>query len=231
MSGGRSKGELVTLVKEINRIHAEIVENAQAQVQRGIECGVMLKEVRDNIKFGDWEDWLAKHCPEISERTARVYLRLAKNSDKLETLAAENGSTAADLSMRGALRLLATQKTEEEKAKAKAEREAKAKAKEAEAKLAAVVGANLTDVIKAKGTDEIKTALKQADRFDEVARAITPPLQMQLKDTTPPRLADAVADVWPPEDVHVLIKLLIERVKKSAASETTFRSVQAEART
>jgi hypothetical protein len=66
------------------------------------------------------------------------------------------------LSIRGALRLLTKAKTEEQKAKAKSDREAKAKAKADEAKLAAMAGANLADVMKAKSADEIKTALKQS---------------------------------------------------------------------
>jgi hypothetical protein len=84
----------------------------------------------------------------------------------------------------------------------------------------------------------IKTALKQADRFDEVARAITPSLDLQLKNQSPFQLALILTDVWPADNVQALIKELNEHVKKSAASEsaspsTTFRPrpVQAEART
>jgi hypothetical protein len=157
-----SKQQLVKNPGEINRIHDEIIENSVALLQRAMECGTILLSVKNEMDHGEWEKWLAANCPQIEDRTARAYMRLAKNSEQLEKLAAENGSSVADLSIRGALRLLTKAKTEEQKAKAKSDREAKAKAKADEAKLAAMAGANLADVMKAKSADEIKTALKQS---------------------------------------------------------------------
>jgi hypothetical protein len=55
----------------------------------------------------------------VSGQLASVYMRLAKNSDKVEKAAEENGSGAADLSMRAMLKLLKKPKTDEQKAKAK----------------------------------------------------------------------------------------------------------------
>ena len=116
------------------------------------------------MPHGEWEAWLEKNCPEVSDRTARLYIRLAKNSDKVEKAAEENGNAVADLSVRGAAKLLATPQTEEQKAVRAAKRTAK-KA-EAEAALAALKAEakspDLTQQLKAIAPDEVFKALKDA---------------------------------------------------------------------
>jgi hypothetical protein len=235
MSAGKSKSELAKDAREINRIHGQIVENAQTNLQLAIECGTILTEDKKSVQHGEWEEWLKTNCPEIEDRTARLYMRLAKNSDKLEKLAAENGNTVADLSIRGAVMLLQKKKTEEEKAKAKAERERKAKEKDAAALVAAMAGANLVDIMKAKSIDEIKIALKQSARSDEVIAAIAPSLQDQLKSISPSKLALLLTStsVWPAENVPALLDEISKRVKSSSAPQMTIRPgpAQTEART
>jgi hypothetical protein len=73
----------------------------------------MLIEVKKEVKHGEWEPWLCKNCPDISDRTARMYMRFAKpeNAKKLEAAAEENGNAVADLSVRGAAKLLSTPRT------------------------------------------------------------------------------------------------------------------------
>jgi hypothetical protein len=70
----------------------------------------------------------------------------------------------------------------------------------------------------AKGVEEIKTALKQSERFDEVARVMTPPLGQQLKAANPFELALLLTDtaVWPVEKVRALIDELNKRMKSAA---------------
>jgi hypothetical protein len=240
MSGGKSKAELAKDAREINRIHGQIVENAQTNLQLAIECGTILLDDKKSVSHGEWEEYVKTNFPEIAAETVRLYMRLAKNAADLERLAAQNGNTVADLSIRGALRLLAPVKSDEQKAKAQAERERKAAENEQAAKLAAAAGANLTDVMNAKGVEEIKTALKQSERFDEVARVMTPPLGQQLKAANPFELALLLTDtaVWPVEKVRALIDELNKRMKSAAeervksAEPSTFRPrpVQPEAR-
>jgi hypothetical protein len=114
-----SDAELAKNARIINTEHKAVVEATQAKLQHAITAGATLKACKDSMAHGNWTNWLKDNCPEISERTASVYMTLAKNSDKVEKAAEENGSGAADLSMRAMLKLLKKPKTDEQKAKAK----------------------------------------------------------------------------------------------------------------
>jgi hypothetical protein len=88
-------------------------------VRRGlahaIAAGELLIEAKAQLKHGQWGPWLAEHCA-IPDRTARLYVRLARNRPALE----QNGNVA-DLSLRGAVEMLtprADPLTRIEKAKA-----------------------------------------------------------------------------------------------------------------
>jgi hypothetical protein len=81
-------------ITEINRLHRLVTEATQTSLQYSIEIGTMLIEVKKEVKHGEWEPWLCKNCPDISDRTARMYMRFAKpeNAKKLEAAAEENGN-------------------------------------------------------------------------------------------------------------------------------------------
>ena len=97
--------------------------------------GEMLKAAKDKVGHGNWETWLAKNCSDIPPRTASRYMRMAKNGEKLEKAAEQNGHALADLSTTAAERLLRTPKTEAEKAAAKAEKEKKQKIAQEQARV------------------------------------------------------------------------------------------------
>jgi hypothetical protein len=66
----------------------EIAERcAEDHVTHVIECGRLLKKQRDRLNHGEWQPWLAEHCPQIAERTARHYMQAAEAAAVL----AENG--------------------------------------------------------------------------------------------------------------------------------------------
>jgi hypothetical protein len=172
-----------------------------------IECGGMLLELKKkHVDHGDWEDYLDKHCHEIKPRTARLYMRAAKNADKLEKLAAENGNTVADLSGRGAMRLLAPQPTEEEKAEAQAERDAKKAEREAAKRAkadAAKAAARATDpaaILKDLEAADVLDNIKDQDKREEL-------LVRQLRDLSPPRLVSVLDEAWEDEDRYRLQSL------------------------
>jgi hypothetical protein len=89
-----------SLVELAARIRAEH-DSAGAAIKRTIEhaiaAGELLLEAKAQLKHGQWMPWLKDHCG-LSDRTARAYMRVAKNKDKLS----ENGNVA-DLSLRGAM--------------------------------------------------------------------------------------------------------------------------------
>lgn len=65
-------------------------------------CGDLLIEAKAQVPQGQWLPWLKANC-EMSDRTARIWMRLARNRAAIES---EIGS-AADLSIRRALERLA----------------------------------------------------------------------------------------------------------------------------
>ena len=71
--------------------------------------------VKEGQEHGDWESWLNNNCSNISPRTARLYMQLSKNEDKLRVAAEKNGNGVADLSVREAQKLLAKPLTEQQK--------------------------------------------------------------------------------------------------------------------
>ena len=78
-----SDAELAKNARIINTEHKAVVEATQAKLQHAITAGATLKACKDSMAHGSWTNWLKDNCPEISERTASVYMRLAKNSDKV----------------------------------------------------------------------------------------------------------------------------------------------------
>jgi hypothetical protein len=69
-----------------------------------IAAGQLLIEAKAQLKHGQWLPWLAEHCPaSLPERTASFYMRLARHAPELEAKSA----TVADLTIRGAIQLLA----------------------------------------------------------------------------------------------------------------------------
>jgi hypothetical protein len=100
------------------RIRAEH-EAAEAALKRGAEhamnAGDLLIEVKAQLKHGQWLPWLAEHC-DISERTAQLYMRLARARPEIEA----NAQRVADLSLRGAAAVLAPDEREKALAEGKA---------------------------------------------------------------------------------------------------------------
>lgn len=78
---------VVDLSAEINAAFAEArttaaaaTTNAKQAVACALECGRLLNRQKESLPHGEWQPWLAAHCPDISAPTARRYMRLAKRS-------------------------------------------------------------------------------------------------------------------------------------------------------
>jgi hypothetical protein len=115
LPGGQLKGITVVTYSddrhEVNhlddlaaRIRAEH-EGVHAAIKSGLEhaltAGELLIEAKKRLKHGEWSPWLNEHC-KLSERTARLYIRLARHRSLIEAKSA----TVADLTVRGALELI-----------------------------------------------------------------------------------------------------------------------------
>jgi Protein of unknown function (DUF3102) len=165
------------IIKQINAAHDAVVNAARDALQNAIRAGDLLCAVKDGQDHGDWETWLEKNCPNISLRTARLYMSLAKKEDLLTAAAEQNGNTVADLSVREAQKLLAKPLTEEQKAARAASRDAKKAEKAAEKATQnnkSGPSPDLTVLLKNTDADELAEALKDADwQRDKITKLIS----------------------------------------------------------
>jgi hypothetical protein len=88
---------LADLAARIKVEHAACVAAVKKSAEHAMAAGDALTEAKAQLKHGEWLPWLKSHC-EISERTAQVYMRLARKRAEIET----NPQHAADLSLRAA---------------------------------------------------------------------------------------------------------------------------------
>ena len=89
------------IITQINAAHDAVVESGKSSLTNAIRAGELLVSAKECVEHGEWTQWLADNCPNLSEETARLYMRLAKNEDKIEAAAEQNGNAVADLSVRG----------------------------------------------------------------------------------------------------------------------------------
>ncbi len=87
---------------EIARLHGEITSRAHDIITDSIQIGKLLTQAKDRLHHGEWLPWVRKSLP-FSERTARVYMRIFRERDRIKSAA------AADL--RSALRLINSDRT------------------------------------------------------------------------------------------------------------------------
>jgi hypothetical protein len=94
---------LADLAGRIKAEHEAVSIALKDSVRHAIEAGTLLIEAKEQLKHGQWLPWLRDHCT-ISERTAQLYMRCAKNRTEIEDQI-RNG--IADLSLSEAAAMLA----------------------------------------------------------------------------------------------------------------------------
>jgi hypothetical protein len=106
-------------ISEINHEHREVVTASKGSLEHAVKCGQKLEAAKKKVAHGEWENWLTENCPEISARTARLYMRLGSNQWRLEKELDQNGNGVADLSIRGAAKSITKKQSPAEKARRK----------------------------------------------------------------------------------------------------------------
>ncbi|MGH7114466.1 MAG: DUF3102 domain-containing protein [Stellaceae bacterium] len=104
-----SNNRLPILAAEIRREHEAAIAATKRGLEHAITAGERLLEAKAHLKHGEWLPWLAAHCA-IPDRTARFYMRFARNRERIEAKSA----TIADLTLRAAAQLLAPEGPENE---------------------------------------------------------------------------------------------------------------------
>jgi hypothetical protein len=119
MADKLTKAQCLQHVKEINRLHGEIVEADQTSLENAMDAGEMLIALKKTVEHGEWLSYVAKHFPTFSKRTAQDYMWAANNREEIEKAKAEaeNGETpnaqraALLTSIRGAKEALSKPRT------------------------------------------------------------------------------------------------------------------------
>jgi hypothetical protein len=93
---------LADLAARIKAEHEAVGIALKDSVRHAIMAGELLLQAKDQVPHGQWLPWLRDHCT-ISERTAQLYMRVAKNRSEIEDQI-RNG--VADLSLNEAVALL-----------------------------------------------------------------------------------------------------------------------------
>jgi len=93
---------LPDLAARIRAEHEAVSAALKESVRHAIAAGELLIEAKGQLGHGRWLPWLRDHCT-ISERTAQLYMRVAKNRAEIE---AQIRNGVADLSLNEAAALL-----------------------------------------------------------------------------------------------------------------------------
>jgi len=94
---------LPDLAHRIQVEHRAVSVSLKESLRHSIAAGELLIEAKEQVKHGEWLPWLRDHCT-ISERTAQLYMRCAKNRTELEN---QIRNDVADLSLNEATAMLA----------------------------------------------------------------------------------------------------------------------------
>jgi hypothetical protein len=97
-----TSNSLPDLAARIRAEHEATSDALRSSAEHGMAAGDLLIEAKAKVPHGQWLPWLKDNCA-MSERTAQIYMRLAKNREPIEEQI-RNGS--ADLSMNEAAALL-----------------------------------------------------------------------------------------------------------------------------
>ena len=88
LSGDLSRSNSLTdLAARIRSEHEAVSTALKESVRHAITAGELLIEAKSQVQHGQWLSWLRDHCA-MSERTAQLYMRTAKNRKQIESKSA-----------------------------------------------------------------------------------------------------------------------------------------------
>jgi hypothetical protein len=73
------------LAAQINAEHDECIAAFKRGLDHAMRAGDLLIQAKALVGHGKWMPWFRKHCPRMSERTAQVYMRLARHRAQVES--------------------------------------------------------------------------------------------------------------------------------------------------
>jgi hypothetical protein len=83
--------DLTDIASKINVAHKAYVAATKKGTKHAIEAGDLLIQAKEKLKaevgHGHWMGWLTRNCPDVSSRTARFYMQVARNAPEMAGLA------------------------------------------------------------------------------------------------------------------------------------------------
>jgi hypothetical protein len=101
MSMNQVSNSLTELAARIRAEHEATLAAMNVALKHAMSAGDLLIEAKAQLNHGEWQPWIREHCG-ISDRTARLYMQLARNREEIEAQA-----DITYLTLNGAVRLLA----------------------------------------------------------------------------------------------------------------------------
>jgi hypothetical protein len=83
---------LPVLAAKINAAHAALNRKIKATISEMMAAGDDLREAKKLAGHGKWLSWLETNCPDISERTAHLYMQFAKWRSVVEDAMAKSAT-------------------------------------------------------------------------------------------------------------------------------------------
>ena len=105
---------LADLANQINAEHEACHFAMRESIKHAVRAGELLVEAKMGLPHGQWASWLDANC-DFSDRTARAYMRLAKELPKLDEA---NRQRVAEMPLREALVSIADPVAKDRKAAA-----------------------------------------------------------------------------------------------------------------
>jgi hypothetical protein len=200
-----NKDKAMSLVGPINKAFSDLKASYRTSLTHALEFGRLLQIAHDAVGKKGWKAHLAANHPQISYRTATVYIQLAKHQEQFEDPtkvqhAALLGA-ADDLSIRDALN--AVNKADGGPGKTRQPRQPR-------------TGENVVDLatmLEDKAADEVVVAIKQKWDQDQQEQLLV----QQLKSCAPSALSEILMKAYRPENIQALIETLKEKLREPQA--------------
>jgi hypothetical protein len=146
-------GDNKALVSQINAAHEKATNATKGSLAAAIEAGDLLNSAKDALpKKGGWLRWLGHNLPNIPERTATLYMKLAAHKNVIDRQRVAGAIEEGGLSIRAAAKFIPKSATAIAAAEKRKATLAATKALTAEKQI--------EDLLRDLDVDEVYTALK-----------------------------------------------------------------------
>jgi hypothetical protein len=215
----------ISYIDPIHKAYDALVASHRNSLRHALELGKLLHDAKEAVGHGGWAKWLKTNCPQISHRTANVYMNLEKHRDKFDkpsnSQRAANSAAQDDLSIRAAIDAVNKAdggglKTKEKKGKEEKNEKPDDDEDDDSLKGFDVMGhkADLVETLKAVAPDEVSKAIN--DEWEPEDREEL--LRQQLKSCPPTALSDILISALGRESVQALIATLTKKLTEHIAA-------------